>query len=353
MIGIILLIFIISAIGVYFYLERTKDKRLKRIRNERKISPEDEAYNKVKRTKGITKMMKRKGKDIDDVEPLVERADKIIKRGGDASTAKELVEKAEKRLPEPPSPEDEDDETKKKGYTIDELDEIEFEESEGAKKRREELEKQREKLNSLPENYLESKFEMKKVREMLDKEDVENEEAEEYYLKAERCFEDEDYTGALKYSVECRKLIKGDDAGVIPSKDGEEEMEEKIIKSPKQLNQDLFETDGKEAKKDIDKEPGLKEVSQIQKEDEEKKPEKVCPDCGYEGGKKDEFCPKCGTDLEEVIKCPNCGAEADEDDKFCSKCGNELQEMVFVCPDCEAEVDAEAKFCPKCGVELE
>jgi len=345
--------FVISAIGVYFYLERTKDKRLERIRKERKISPEDEAYNKVKRTKGITKMMKRKGKNTEDVEPLVERADKIIKSGGDASTAKELAEKAEKRLPEKPSPEDEDDETKKKGYTIDELDEIEFEESEEAKKRREELEKQREKLNSLPENYLESKFEMKKIREMLYNEDVENEQAEEYYLKAERCFEDEDYTGALKYSVECRKLIKGDDAGLIPSKDGEEEMEERIIKSPKELDMDSYETDGKEAKKTIDKEPGLKEVSQIQKEDEEKIPEKVCPDCGYEGGKEDKFCPRCGADLEENTFCPDCGAEADEDDKFCSKCGTELPEMIFTCPDCGAEVDADAKFCPKCGVGLE
>jgi len=311
----IFIVFAAIAIAVYYYLEKTKSQRLNRIRKKKHMSPQNEAYNKMKRTKGITKMMKRKGKDTKNAEQLVERAEEVLDKG-DLATAEKLVDKATEKLPKNSLEvgEMEKDEKTKKGYTIDELDEIEFEESEEAKKRREELEKQKEKLMSLPKNYLESKFQMKLVKEMIEEED--NQEANEYYRKAEKCFESEDYDGALKYSVRCKKVIEGKDAGLIPklsldkNKDATEHVEEDTVTLKK------------------------------------------CPDCGLEGKKDENFCPKCGIELVSKERCPECDAAVNEEDKFCRKCGVEIQSASDSCTGCGNEIDPEDDFCSRCGTKL-
>jgi len=344
----ILLVFAALAIAIYYYFEKTKNSRLRKIRKEKTISPQDEAYNKVKRAKGVTKVLKRKGKETDDATELVNKAEEALGKG-DHSKAEKLAEKAQKKLSKNSGDKEEEmNEKKKKGYTIDELDDIEFEETDEAKKRREELEKQKEKLKSLPENYLESKFEMKRVKELVDEE--EDEEAEKYYKEAERRFEDEDYTGALKYTVRCRKVIRGEDPELIAFKDdGKKEASQEFIDDVREIDEHVEKTPG-ESKKSGETDIYASEERNI--EETVSKQKKFCPDCGFEGGEDDNFCPKCGTELILKNQCHECGAEIKDEHRFCSKCGTEIKETGSACPDCGKEVDEDDEFCPKCGTKI-
>lgn len=52
-------------------------------------------------------------------------------------------------------------------------------------------------------------------------------------------------------------------------------------------------------------------------------PTDVCSNCGATLGDGQEFCPKCGTQKEDISKniCGHCGAELVEGQEFCGKCG--------------------------------
>jgi len=352
-----IIIFAVLSLSAYFYLERTKKRRLKKIKRKSDLSAEDEIYNRVKRTKGVTNLMKRKGKNVQEADEMVNKAERALEKG-DISKAKDLTSKAKNDLSDKKTNYDlsSENENVKKAYTVDELDDVEFKESEAAERKRKELEKQREKLESLPDNFLESKFEMKLARELLDESDH-GERAEEFYSKAEECFDEEDYTGALRYSIKCKKTIKGkEDAGLISGQDIDkkegpsEEVKEHfpdLVKDKEKPEEAVDETIGKAETKIKD------EKTRSRKEKLESETVKVCPDCGFEGGEDDFYCPNCGLELITESECPECGDEVEEGDEFCRKCGTSLGSTNFVCPECGVEVGEDDDFCPKCGIEFE
>ncbi len=357
---------------VWYYFERTKPKRIRAIKDEKSMSPKDEAYNAIQTTKSIMKVFRRKGKKVKGPAEKVEEAE-VALDSGKFSKAQNLAEEARDDLKDLAGSEgssgvqavqSEDD---KKAYTVEDLDDLEedtgIEESEKAK----ELEEQKERLRNFPENYLESKFELRVAREMMEEEEEEdNPDAEEYLEKAEEFFETEDYTKALSYSVKCKKAIDKEGAGLIKAQrvdrkaDIPEEMKKKIEEMPG------LSLEPKEEKEET--ETGVQGVQEEEKGEEveetesEKKPsgrsllegKNICPDCGYEGEEDDKFCPKCGTELEKHMVCPSCGNEVSEDDQFCSKCGTKikLESSMSKCPECGVELSVEAKFCPNCGSEL-
>lgn len=339
--------FVAFSLIVYFYLEKTKKARIQRVKRSRGLTIEDEAYNKVERTKGVKKMMKRKGEDTRSADEMVDKAERALEKG-QMEQAKSLADKAKNDL----SPSNTDmnrsnDDEIKRAYTADELEEVEFKESEVAQQKRKELEEQREKLDSLPENYLESKFELKVARELIDENEA-DERAKEYYAKAEDSFDKEDYTQALRYSIKCKKSIEGEEgAGLIAGQEID-----KNEGPPEEVKEKFSDLLGKQESSSVvageEREETVEETTSAKSETT-----KICPECGFEGSKDDSYCPRCGIELVIETVCPNCGNEVEEGDDFCRNCGASLTESELVCPECGTEVEAEDEFCSSCGIEFE
>ncbi len=363
-------VFIVLSLSVYYYFEKTKEKRLDGVKKKTSMSEKNQAYNEVKKTKRLMGMMRRKGKDVNELDEVVDEAEKALERGK-PSKAKNLADRAKNDLSNKKSSLNKstsEDETPKKSYTIDELEQAEFKESKEGEKKREELQKQKEKLNNLPDNYLESKFEINVVEDLLEEEKP-GERAEELYKEARSRFDREDYSGALRYSIKCKKAIKGNDAGLISGQDIDKREREGPPEEVKKRFPELVgqeeEPKGSSSAVPEDFQEEVEEVQNTaEKEDSGKKSEneisrprssqakKVCPECGFEGDEKDSYCPKCGIELIMENKCPECGYETEEEDKFCRNCGAELLDSELVCPECGVEVEQDDKFCPNCGIEF-
>ncbi|MBS3781316.1 MAG: zinc ribbon domain-containing protein [Candidatus Thermoplasmatota archaeon] len=305
--------------------------------------------------------MKQKGKDVQKADEMVNKAERALEKG-ELSEAKKLAAKANDDLSAGKTnlSDSNDEEGLKKAYTVDELDKVEFKESGDAARKRRELKKQKEKIESLPDNFLESKFEMKLARDLLDEHDH-GKDAEKYYTKAEKYFDDEDYTRALKYSIKCKKSIKGEEgAGLIAGqnidkKEGPpKEIKERFsdLLGDQQESRDAFGTTERKVEKQDEervKNENYRETNETQKSEIVK----TCPECGFEGGQEDFYCPNCGVELITKNQCPECGSDVKEEDEFCRKCGTPLDESTFVCPECGVEVGQEDDVCPKCGIEFE
>ena len=138
------------------------------------------------------------------------------------------------------------------------------------------------KLESLPANYIQSKFMLSTTKDLLEKKGITSGEAFDFYTNALRCYEQEDYTKALSYAIKAEKLLDSGTLTLI----GEQKIP------------DMAE-----------------EVIEVL----------VCPGCDTEISDEDVFCRTCGQNLAEPQACPGCGTEIDSSDKFCRKCGYKLK----------------------------
>ncbi len=381
---IALIVFVGISAGILYYLEKTKDKRVSKVRQASSLDKDDEAYNKVKSTKSIINVMKRSGKNTSDAEVIIDRAELAL-QSGDYSKATSLAEKAKTKLEEKTAVqgtssegghmENKDNNSKnnsknrsgdlemKEAYTLDDLESLETdEENEEVRAKSEELQKQKEKIQNLPENYLESKFEIEQASEMLEEEGGDAE-AEELLERARIRFDEEKYTEALSLSLKCKKAIDEDKAGVIKFQKigksktnegqpgaqddkGRIERKQTIIKKMEGAKEDLSEME-----KEIREEGEQKETKMREDDLSEKRPR--CPECEYVGEIGDNFCPKCGTEMLVQLTCPSCGNEVDDKANFCPRCGSEISLEIYECPECATEVKGDERFCPKCGIEFE
>jgi len=295
--------------SILYYLEKTKSDRIRSARQSKTISDENEAYNQVKSTQSIVRLLKHKGYDTERASEMLIDAENEIGKGN-YSKAKQLAREAKNKLEQnkmKPSTadknNDEIDEESKKGYSLNELKEMDFDDEKEMSERAKKMKKQQKRLQALPDNYLESKFELDIVREKIDGV-PDNKDAKKYFKLAEKYFDEGSYTDALKYSVRCKKAIDGDRSGLIGGqkigKENKEEVKEKI--------------NDEAPEEEIEKMDELSVDESITEEETKKE------------------------DIEHLLKCPSCGHTADPDDNFCSNCGTEL-EFIFECPNCGTEVD--------------
>jgi ribosomal protein L40E len=137
-------------------------------------------------------------------------------------------------------------------------------------------------LDTLPANYVQSKFMLSTTKDLLEKKGITSGEAFEFYTSALRFFENEDYTKALSHAIKAEKIL---DSGTLML------IGEAKIPS---LTEEVIEV-------------------------------LVCPGCEAEISQEDVFCRGCGQNLETSLGCPGCGVEIDSSDKFCRKCGYKLK----------------------------
>ena len=131
-------------------------------------------------------------------------------------------------------------------------------------------------LDSLPTNYVQSKFMLSTTKDLLEKKGINKGEAYDLFKKANDFFEKEDYDRALSHAIKADRLLGSDNVELI----GEEKVEEEVIL--------------------------------------------VCPSCECEVSEDDAFCRECGESLESADECPGCGEPIETTDKFCRKCGHKL-----------------------------
>ncbi len=292
---------------IWMYLERSKPTRIKRARSAQKLSSEDEAHNAVVSTKSIINVMRVKGRDVTSAEILVNRAELALD-SGDYKKAIRLAEEAREEL---------NNSSFTANVPVKKLEEKDPLEVAADRRVQADLVQGKEKVERLPENYLESKFEMDIARELMDEKGTP--EAERFLNMADICFQDEDYTGALKYAIQCKKAISEEDTELLSA--------QRIGKRP------------------------VKEVREIRYADASEK-DMECPECGNSVSKKDKFCDQCGEKLDLEPKCPECGVDVSPSQKFCSECGAGLDISNFECPECGQEIEGISRFCPGCGVEF-
>lgn len=85
---------------------------------------------------------------------------------------------------------------------------------------------------------------------------------------------------------------------------------------------------------------------------------KVCRKCNEQFDNDVDFCPYCGSPVEEVKGepkkpvCPKCGTPLEGDEEFCPNCGTQIfdEKGKYVCPNCGEQLNGNEDFCPVCGM---
>ncbi len=301
---------------VWAYLERSKPNRIRKSRREMEISSKDQTHNIVVATKSIINIKKNKGSDVRSAEILAKRAEMALE-AGDREKAKRLAEEAREELNSVKSTPIVTSAPVKK-QKKEELSTLDLAQDKEIKK---DLIESREKVERLPDNYLESKFEIDIARGLCEKKGTP--EANKLLSMAEICYGNEDYTDALKYAVQSKKAIDESESGLLSA--------QKIG-----------------AKKNVSKVEEVREITIKESSTEGLK----CPECSNAVREDDKFCNLCGEKLSFPVNCPGCGVEVSPEQNFCSECGTELDESEFECPECGSEIYESSKFCPVCGVEF-
>ena len=292
-----ILVVVFIPIIVYLLLVVFKKYKVGGVKEEKNMG--EDAYNQMQMLSSMVNMMSRRGYNTSPVENMIRKAREAYNNENYAlcieivNNAKRLLTKIDKIS----------EVTDKTTPTVEEEMKIIKRIEEGASAEEELPPRVKEFERKMPDNFLQSKFEIKVVEEkILRKEEGEVKQAALLYLnKAKESFENKEYTDALRFAIKSNKIL---DTNEIP------EGGISTIPSPKS-----------EPQEPIQSPPTMDEEA----EEEIVEEELHCPNCGAVVKPSDKYCWNCGAKLVFIYKCPNCGAEVSSEDNYCRNCGYKLK----------------------------
>lgn len=202
---VVLLIFVVVTLILTRKFSKKRLRRYFKEKGERSLES-DKAFNSLLAVKTITKNFESQGMDVGKVKILIGDADKAMGLNN-YSSALEYSEKAKKELMEIKAKKDKEEkkalgDAKEAGP--DELPPLEKEDYEPTAK--EMLQK------NYPPNYIQAQFTMKMTEDQMAHSSVDEKalsEATALMEMSRECFQNEDYDGALSYSLRCKALLEG------------------------------------------------------------------------------------------------------------------------------------------------
>ncbi len=293
---ILVALMIVFVVVVYVMLALLKKTRVKKLREEK--DPKEDAYNQLQMLRTMVKLMRDKGYNVSPVETMIVKA-QMAYNSDNYVECIEIVNNAKRALvrireettvPDGISP-----------RVAEEMRIIKKIEERGSYQQ--EMPPQvKDFERKLPENYLQSKFEIKVVEDkIMKKEEGEVKEAAMLYLKkAKEAFDRKEYTEALRLAIKSNRILETNE---IP-------VEKPVVEPVPQA--------------EVVSEPKVVSITET-KEEEKKEEELHCPNCGAVVRREDKYCWNCGAKLVWTYKCPNCGGEVTTEDKYCRHCGYKLK----------------------------
>jgi len=290
---VLLIVAVVMLVGVFVMAAFMKKSKLKKLKEE--TNPKDQAYNQMQMLKSMINVLRAKGYDTQASESMLVKAQQAYDTESYAECI-EIVESAKRILAR----------AREESTVVDKVSPQVEEEMKIIKKIDESSDSSelptpvKELEKDLPENFLQSKFEIKVVEEKLVTQEngAVKEAAMLYLAKAKDAFTNKEYTDALRLAIKSNRIIE---TGELPESAPSLSMPE-----PKQA-------------------PEPKGVVNIVEEDKKEEQELHCPNCGAVVRPEDKFCWNCGAKLVWTYRCPNCGAEVSTEDKFCRNCGYKLK----------------------------
>ncbi|MEI6796813.1 MAG: zinc ribbon domain-containing protein [Methanomassiliicoccales archaeon] len=294
----IVVLIVLLVVVVYFELRYLRRKRNQGFDED---VAQDEAYNHILATKAASEAVSRQGKATYKADALLLRAEVEFK-SGDYVKAEETVKAAKDALAQsvdkllaPPPMREREKEPEAEQETV-------------------------HAIKKLPKDYLEAKFMISKAADDVaeaQKEGRDVVEATKLLEGARAAFASEDYTMALKKSLNSSKWIGQKLPEEAPSKEAATETRTIIAEKPHLLEQLA---------------------------------ERRCS-CGNILSTDDNFCRRCGAKIPRPYDCPGCGDRVEPDDQFCRRCGKTLKDT-RPCPGCGAALKPDATSCYACGASV-
>jgi ribosomal protein L40E len=287
---------VVLIIVIYFEL-RIMRKRFKRDYEE--DIAEDSTYNHILATKAASEAVARQGRDTSRADALLLKAEVEFKNGDyrkaddTVNAAKDSLAQAREKLlamAEAPEAPDEGAQEQESVHAV----------------------------KKLPKDYLEAKFMISKAGDEIDsaqKEGRDVVEATKMLEEARTAFAADDYTLALKKSINSQKWIGQKLPDTVPA--------------PAEVSKTI-----------VAEKPHYLEQAAEQK----------CK-CGNVLSPDDNFCRRCGAKVPRPYDCPGCGDRVEPDDQFCRRCGKTLKETK-PCGSCGAALPPDAESCYACGASV-
>jgi hypothetical protein len=279
-------LFVVLLVAIYLEFKYLRPRRRDDIEM---VLTQDDAYNAITSTKAVSNSLKGMGKQTGLADAMLLKAEMeyerkdYVKSIATAKAARDALLQAKdvEVFEEKPQP--------SPGMAVESEEEPAPEEKTEDKTVHE--------VKKLPPNYLESKFLIETTKEDVEKAKEAGRDcsdAEMNLSESEKCFENKDYSAALRCCMKAKRSLAG--------KGKEAAAPERPAEQP------------------VPSEPAKTEVP----EKETTSTGVRCQKCGATANEDDNFCPKCGSKIERQDNCRKCGTPISLDDAFCRKCGEKL-----------------------------